>query len=383
MPPKKPLPLSSPKVTVELLTPKKGGAVDGKLLEFVVRDGHLEVMNSVRRVILSEVVTVAPRYDQYRQDAPEHNDVLITLNTTVLHDQIMGHRISMLPIHMGVDKLAAHQRGDLRFEIDVVNNSSESIDVTTRDVVVYDANDSPLNAEQRDMLLPPDAVTGDHPIILRLKPNKSDAFKATFYGRRGIARDNAQWCAASTCAFMFKVDPELADEALSTKLAVKDCNEKEVREQHETLEKFRHFKTDALGDPSEISMKIESECGLSATEIVVQALDVLLLKCDLFASKMTVVSSHPDDPALFLCKLTDEDHTFGNLYQAQCYRLYPERVEYIGYYVPHPLEREVVFKIKLAAETPDMDAFFKDSIHEIRTHIEDLKTKFERATGIA
>ena len=353
-----------------------------KRIKFVMHDGHLEVANALRRVILAEIPTIAPKYDQYHSEDHAVNDIFITTNTTVLHDQIMGHRISMLPIHMGFSAISKHERGDLRFEIDAVNNSNEPLDITTQDVIVYDSTGSPLNASQRDILLPPDAVTGDYPIITRLKPNKSDAFKCTFYARRGVARENARWCAASTCSMMNVVDEEAAMLAMNKKLEVLGSDEKEIREQHETIEKYRSFKKDALGDPSEIEFDVESECGLTGADIVVNAMDVILDKFSAFRGKLTVVGAHPEDAALFVLSLVDEDHTFGNLYQALCFRMYPDRIPYVGYYMPHPLERKITIKLKLASGKDDLEKFLSESVEGMSAHIQGLRDSFTQEVGL-
>ena len=355
-----------------------------KSLKFELHYANLEVANALRRVILAEVPTIAPKYDQYNLENPLLNDVFIKKNTTVLHDQIMGHRISMLPIHMGRDAITSHERDDFKFVLNVTNEGSVPMNVTTKDIVVFDRDGSPLNDMQRDLLFPPDAVTLDHPIIARLKPN-GDTFNCEFYGRRGVARDNARWCAASTCAFQNVVDDSLALRDLEQKIAaMKNGEETDIREQHHSIDRHRCFKVDPMGDPAEIAFHIESECGMTSAEIVISAFDVIIGKLVDFPNKIKIDKSHPEDPSFFMVTLSDEDHSMGNMYQAMCYRLFPD-IEYIGYYMPHPLERNIVLKIKLGKDSgeKELEEFLVRSRQDIEDHVRNIRNLFAEATGIA
>lgn len=357
--------------------------VSDRDVEFIARDCHLEVMNSLRRVILSEVETVAAQYDQYNMGDSGKNDIFIIENTTVLHDQIMGHRISLLPVHMTYDKIKNHARDDYKFVLNTKNETNAPIYVTSGDVVIYDKDASPLNQQQRDALLPPDYITGDYPIIARLKPG--EVFKAEFYARRGVAIDHARFSPVSTCAYMNVVDSSAAEADIVASLEGQDDDKmKEIREQHETLKKYRIFKKDSLGDARETRFLIESECGMSACDIVLAAFDVIIEKINRMDSpdklrvvKVTELNNDSKD-VLYELELLDEDHTMGNLYQALCYRFY-EDIEYIGYNVPHPLERKVKFKIKMDAKK-DLDSFVVKSRKDILAHVEQLRYLFAEAT---
>lgn len=360
-----------------------GRVAPEKSIKFVLVGCHLELANALRRVILAEVVTVAPKYDQYNQEDPTKNDVIVTVNTTALHDQIMGHRISMLPIHMSAVQIADHERSHLKFVIDSTNSQDLPMDVTTKDVKIYDADGSPLPAARRATFLPPDPFTGDYPIVARLKP--SEVLKAEFYARRGVARENARWAAASTCAFAFVVDEDIAEADLSARLAkaASDADAKDVREHHASIDRQRCFEVDDLGDPLKVSLHVESECGLSAADVVLSAFDVLLGKIDALRTKLRVEGAHPDDPAFFNLSLSDEDHTMGNMYQALCFRFYPDELDYVGYMMPHPLQRNIVFKIKLGAAASSIEDFLEKSIADIRAHVSKVKQLFSEAVGMS
>ena len=364
-----------------------GKKMPEKSIKFVVVGGTLEVANTLRRILLSEVVTVAPVYDQYNLQDPSKNDVVITANTTALHDQIMGVRISMIPIHMSRIRISTHERSELKFVLDSVNKKDLPVDVTTEDVKIYDADGSPLPTAQTSTYLPPDPFTGDYPIIARLKP--LEVFKAEFYGRRTIARENPRCSPVSTCAMSYVVDEKLAKADLDARLAAEPPeNHDQIREHHRSIDRQRCYQVDEIGEALEIAFHVESECGMSAADVVLSAFDVMLGKIDALERNMRVRGAHKDDPAFFHVDLEDEDHSMGNLYQAMCFRLYPKELDYIGYMMPHPQVRHVVFKIKLARgeeggedEETRLDAFLARSRGDIRAHVERVRQTFSEAVG--
>lgn len=384
-----------------------------KKIVFIARHCHLEVVNALRRVILAEVVTVAPRYDQYNAEDPSKNDIFIKENTTVLHDQIMGHRLSLIPIHLSSSAIKKHNRDDYRFLLEAKNETNVPVYATTGEVVIYDSDKSPLNKGRRDSLLPPDPITGDYPIIARLKPG--EVFKVEFYARRGVGIEHARFSPVSTCAFMNVVDEIEAEADLAKALTEVPTGDEaklqEIRDNHATLKKFRFFKKDSRGDPCETRFLVESECGMSAAEIVIEAFDVLIRKIQSMDSPeiFRLVKESPDksrfvqesldksedksedksqesdksqEPKMYEFELLGEDHTMGNMYQALCYRFYDKNVlSYIGYHMPHPLERKIVFKIKLKSGE-NIDSFLSKSRIDAISHLEKIKSLFAEETGL-
>ena len=69
----------------------------GKKLDFEIRDVDVSIVNALRRVILAEYPTVAIAFDPYDSS---QNDINIKINTTALHNEFTGHRISLVPVHM-------------------------------------------------------------------------------------------------------------------------------------------------------------------------------------------------------------------------------------------------------------------------------------------
>lgn len=352
---------------------------NGKLAQFVIKDLDLAVVNAARRVILSEIPNVAISFDAYK---PELNDIDILKNESALHNEFLGHRISLIPLCFDAATIETFDPMQFTFTLHVKNELDRPIDVTTKDIqVMYNApngehtilgvaNMAPQ--QLRDTIFPVDDITGDPILITRLKPDvnhskQGEELHVTFRARKGIARTHARWSPVSLCTYEFVVDEEEAakakDALLASDEAKQDAKQKAILlNRFETLDRQRYYKKNAKHEPSEFKFSVESECRMSPVYIVNKAWDVLLAKIDRLIRALA-----EDDPDPSVCKLDrindlddfyawsiyDEDHTIGNLLQSLMFNMLipAKRIEYIGYHQPHPLERYIVVKIKFTTET--------------------------------
>lgn len=390
----------------------------GKNMTFEMHDVDVSVVNALRRVIVAEVVTVAPHHNPMY---PDDTDINILKNTTVLHDQIMGHRVSIVPVHLDRESIDNFSPRNYSFVIDRTNTTLEAMDITSEDIVVMDADGSPLKPAEKKKMFPPDPITGDYVLIARLKPRvmkagvmltEGDTFHCEFRVRRGTGQQHARWSPVSTCYFVNIVDEAEADRVLRDKTKkLLDGHDEEytqgkmlqeelakTREQHATLERQRCYLKNAKGEPSAFRFFIESECGLTAKDILLSAFDILINKLASLRSKMRVKplsaaspsssSFSPDVGELTMAttvviSLTGEDHTMGNLYQSLVYSRFivgsSTKLSSIGYYVPHPLEQEVVFKLGFTDALADEQAlwtFIDETVVDLDAHIRSIKSAF-------
>ncbi len=61
-------------------------------------------------------------------------DIKIEVNTSELHNEFLGHRLSLLPIHYPPRDISTYVKDKYDFILDVTNKGNESIDVTTKDI---------------------------------------------------------------------------------------------------------------------------------------------------------------------------------------------------------------------------------------------------------
>ena len=62
---------------------------------FHIADIDLSIVNSIRRIVLAEVPSIAVTFDPLTDKNP---DITFVTNKTSLHNEYLGHRISLIPM---------------------------------------------------------------------------------------------------------------------------------------------------------------------------------------------------------------------------------------------------------------------------------------------
>jgi DNA-directed RNA polymerase subunit L/DNA-directed RNA polymerase alpha subunit len=335
---------------------------------FTIKDAHVGVVNALRRVILSDIPNVAVGFDAYHE---EKNDCVFHVNTTSLHNEFLGHRLSLIPIYLPPDVIDGYDGEQYRFIIDVKNTGNEVMLVTSEHIKIIKADGRELTKEERDVIFPPDPITGDFILITKLRPNLFDLdsgehLHVEFRARKGIAKQNAAWCPVSLCSYKFVVDEAEATRALTEKLAsITDADERDKAVKlFNTLDKQRYYFKNANGDPTHFRFSMESECALTPTYLFDKAFDVLvgILQQAVSPEKYSVHSVN-EEQHLYVVTIDEEDHTLGNLLQVLIYEEFIKTkkrgVTYAGYNVPHPLEARIQLKMKFDTDM-DVPEFLRE-----------------------
>eukprot|EP00758_Cryptobia_borreli_P003663 Tbor_TRINITY_DN3898_c0_g1::TRINITY_DN3898_c0_g1_i1::g.5560::m.5560/K03027/RPC40, POLR1C; DNA-directed RNA polymerases I and III subunit RPAC1 len=217
-------------------------------VSFEVKDISAPIANLIRRAILTEVPTMA--FDR----------ILIEKNDGVVLDELLSHRIGMLPLVAPVDAFkfisvfdvlgsgAGHTTGGmplptvegtsgagglrlqcpdpskmLMFELDVVGDRSKAI------TVVYSSQlkwvplpNSPQTSwkEGEDVYV----VHGDVPLA-KLGPGQRIQLKA--FAIKGIGKSHTKWSPASACFYRFNVQIRIDNAVLRSAVAAKMAAERE------------------------------------------------------------------------------------------------------------------------------------------------------------
>lgn len=352
---------------------------------FDVTDVDVSIVNAIRRSILADVETAVLYYDATK---PESSTVQMIQNTGSLHNEFLGHRLTLIPLCFDEDQLYDIKRNgaSYRFQLKVQNTGKDIVSVHTDQFVVYSPNGDILTDQERDKILPADAFTKDHVLITRLKPHTSDVTKGEAlhvegFPKVGRGAQNACWSPVSQCTFCNKIDDAAAQVAFETWIAsvTEKRNKKVSEEEHEEYRRRffindaqRHFFTDERGDPRVFTFSIESACGLRPTFLVFEALRLLHTKLaalarrlvptdaavDVEDAKSVTVSRSAAVDGLWEVCVASEGHTLGNLVQSMLYRKFaPETYTYVGYHQSHPLEESVIFKLRPAVAALDELAF--------------------------
>lgn len=356
----------------------------GKTITFDINDVDVGIVNSIRRVILSEIPNVGISFDTHDADK---NDVNFIENTSSLHNEFMGHRLSMLPLHFNEMEIASHEPAKYKFVIKVQNTGTETIDVTTEDIVIMDEHDEMYPLAFHDAIFPKSDITGDPILITRLKPNnynqaQGEKLHVEFVSRVAIAKEHSRFSPVSTCAFYNKVDDEKAKTALDEAIANAPKDKVvSIEKQFQIHDRFRHFSKNEYDEPNAFCFTIESECRLTPDSLFLKAIDVL-------TERLTNILEREDkykvdlidkDKNLYGITLLQEDHTTGNLLQVMMYKMYvrdTSKLQYVGYHLVHPLHSEIVLKIMFSEETTlqDVHSFLKDTIDAMNVELRSLKS---------
>lgn len=320
-------------------------------IQFVIKDIDLSIVNSIRRIILSEVPIIGCYFDAYDF---ENNDIKIIKNTTVLHNEITSHRISLIPMYFDENELHEFNEEKYKFTINKKNNTTNVLNITTNDIEIFNKDDVKYDSNFHSRIFPKNDITNNHILITKLKPNlyntnDGEELNVEFKCRIGIGKLHARWCPTSLCCFENVVDEEQAEIEFNNKF--KDTSE--LRAEFNSLEKYRYFKKNKYDEPCEFLFKIESECGLSPEYIIFKALVILMRKFQYFITTLeNSITQINNIDNFYQITILDEDHTLLNPLQCLIYnntiRKNNKILDYIGYYQLHPLDNKMIVKLKFS-----------------------------------
>jgi DNA-directed RNA polymerase subunit L len=356
-------------------------ALIGSVFKDVTRESHLVLRfrmeptivgyaNTLRRTMITDVETVAFRANI--DDKGATTDVKVTKNSTPMSNEMLAHRISLIPIHVS-DPLNWDPDA-YTFSMDISNDSPDPMDIFAGNISVYKNR----GAEKAPLLIPsvkffhPDPVTHDTSLItvLKGKGTLQGVESVAFTARATVGTGREHTCfmpVTSRCAYGYTADddPEHKKEIFTQwltkykKMSVTDLESDserkgELEREFETMEVQRCYKTDERGEPNSFDFIVESVGVLDPKYIVARAIDILQAKLLRYASIDSGdlpegLKIRPADARMKGFDLTfqHEDHTLGNLLQTWMEQNLQDsgEITFVGYKVPHPLRDEMVLRV--------------------------------------
>lgn len=345
-----------------------------------IKDVDLSIVNAIRRVVLSEVPNVGFVFDP--EDLSDDEKLInVIQNDTPLHNELIQQRIALVPIHVSVKELENWDPEEYRFEIEKSNPSNSLLPVYTRDIVVYDRDNIP-RPEMAKRFFPADTITKDHILLTKLKPVTGAKLHVSAKAITNIAKNFASFGLVSNCSVEFVVNEGDAKKQLALFLEEHKNKDSVANLTHKfnSLERERHYERNQYREPNHVIFRMVSECSIPCTYILSHAIGVIKSKIVAFQNSDYGVLRTDN---LFTVVVNGETHTLGNLFQTLCFNHYIRnnndnenfQIKYIGYNVPHPLEKIVVFKIKgdKLVDVETVQAFVThatDVIYKILTNFE-------------
>lgn len=378
---------------------------------FRLTNTNVTIANTLRRAILTQVPTVGFRTEPY-----DKSEVIITANTTPLVNEMIAHRIGMIPIN--ADPLTFNP--DLyTFELDIENKSKEILDVCAKDIKVFMRNpdnalDAPLQVDSAQFFRP-DPITGDTILITRLRPQWNPTApheRLAFRARASISvgTENIRWSPVSQASYEYTrtMDETRINEVFTRWLAnykkiddlssIDAARREELIAEFRTMEIQRAYVTDGAGNPNDFTFHVES-IGIQAIPKIV---DAALASCDVLVSKyMDIDGKVPDNVRVTVGSsrfpsiefmFTHEGHTLGNLLESwlidhEVSDVPTATVTYAGYKVPHPLRPEMFVRIGVKEDsTPELQqqtarAAIAKACRALRAEFRELRASWAELFG--
>ena len=333
---------------------------------------HVTTVNALRRQILAAIPTVG-----FKTEPPEASDVHITTNTTPLVNEMLMHRIGMIPL--AVADVSTFNPEDYEFRLNIENVGKSLVNVSAADfsVVKTATTELPESILTTADYFPADPITAKTPLITVLRPrynldSPSEKLIIRAKASIGTGRDNMRYSAVSQCSYEYTLDTDKARQNgmfakwLETSKKVPDSSAitperlGELRREFDCLEVQRCYLQNEKGEPYDFMFHIESvgvhscprivELGLKACEDIVTPYTTLNtdmpenITISTPANRMAVADT---EDAVYEFTFRKEEHTLGNLLQTFLIERHVEgtevpRIKYAGYKVPHPLKQEMV-----------------------------------------
>jgi len=335
------------------------------IMSFTLSGTDLSVANAIRRSMLSDIPTVVFR------TFGEHVDVAFSVNTSRLNNEILGQRLSCIPIHISPD-YAEHDTDDLLLVVEE-ENSTDVIQIITTDnfrIQLISTGEDLSKEKCRAIFKPFVSPTGDDYYIqfARLRPRISAeipgerlAFKCKF--SIGTASENSMFNVVGTCAYGMTVDDARASIQLEEKVqkwksagmtddvvARESANWELLDKKRITLKNSFDFVVGTVGP-------------IPNSDIVSIACRTLIQRCRLIIGAITdgsmiTSSAETSNNSTVEYTLENEDYTIGSVLNYLLYQNYYEgsaTINFCGFKKMHPHDTHSIIRL-MFKETDDVSS---------------------------
>ena len=342
--------------------------LDERTHAFTLSPIHVTYANTLRRLILTGVETVAFRSDMTSTGST--TDVVVKRNDTPMTNEMLADRIGLIPIH--VTEPLTWKDDKYTFTLKVAGSKDNTTYVKSGDFQVKEivpTEDEPVKVET-EKFFPPNPITGDTCLIATLQPGSGPTqqfIEIEAKATKGTGREHARFSPVSQCSYEYSPDenPQRIEEMFQTWLnvakkagGVEKGSERynELRREFNTMQIKRCYKIDEKNEPYSFDFTVETAGVLSVPYIVERACEVGQNMCSRYVNvekelpAEVTVSSADSRIIGFDFLIRGQDHTLGNLLQTWLVENHIQgdatpKVTYAGYSVPHPLRDEMILRI--------------------------------------
>lgn len=329
-------------------------------MSFDIKNVDNSLVNSLRRFMIGEFKTYG-----LKTDYQEESGLIIHENTGALHNEFLTHRIGLIPVN--TKHIKDINVNNYVFQLQVENNESNIIDVTTRDFKVFYNDNGEMKRLDTDDFFKPDPLSGDYILITKLRPsNNNNIEKIDLETKLNYSNgeENSRYAPVSKATFHNLKDDTKIKEKLQelfkeeedkkgTKLSEQE--KQKIKNRFDNFEAFRYYQLDDKGEPNAFHFEIESIGVYTCKEIFHYSINYFKDKLDTFNKYLQEENNEYinfiESPTIMNAldiEIMNEGHTLGNLLQSYLIYNYVDtnKLNYVGYTIIHPLQKKMIFRIQ-------------------------------------
>jgi DNA-directed RNA polymerase subunit L len=308
----------------------------GPILTFKVLNVDVSIVNSIRRVILTEIPTLVFR------GFPHHsNKINIRKNNTKFNNEYLKHRISCVPIDIKDEAEFENIKNNYEIRVSVVNKENKTVYVTTENFLLFNKQ---TDKEIKDKgLFKPDPISNEYIPICCLMPRISDTdepeeLTMTIDFDIGIAKEDSCWNVVSKCMYINVPDD--------------DAIEKEAKKfQKEDEKDFRLLDAQRIFIPNQYLMSVETIGVFDNESIVIKACEYIKMRLNelsTFLHKEGRLSEpsyvkdkyglfeEPSSEGMYYLRIENDDYTIGKLMEKYLYYMFGDKIYFVSFKKEHP-----------------------------------------------
>jgi DNA-directed RNA polymerase alpha subunit len=298
---------------------------EGDVYTFTLSGLNVSLANALRRTVLADIKTLVFYTENYKD-----NECTIHDNTTRLHNEILKHRLSCIPIH---EPDLSILPGNYVMELDMQNETENMTIVTTEHFKIRNkTNGNYLTETEQHRIFPANSKTNQYIDFVRLRPRIGDSIpgehiKLTAEFSTHTARENSMFNVVSKCSYGNTIDVTKANsiwEDHKQKLIEESMTKDEIEMQENNfriLDMQRHFVPDSFDFVVQTLGVFENKDIVKKACIVLQNKLVELVK-NIDSDTIPILNSETTIDFCFDIILENEDYTIGKVLEYILYEKY-------------------------------------------------------------
>jgi len=298
---------------------------EGDVYTFTLSGLNVSLANALRRTVLADIKTLVFYTENYKD-----NECAIDTNTTRLHNEILKHRLSCIPIH---EPDLSILPGNYVMELDMQNDTENMMIVTSEHFKIRNkTNGNYLTETEQHRIFPANPKTNQYIDFVRLRPRIGDSIpgehiKLTAEFSTHTARENSMFNVVSKCSYGNTIDVTKANsiwEDHKQKLINDDMTKDEIEMQENNfriLDMQRHFVPDSFDFIVQTLGVFENKDIVKKACIVLQNKLVELVK-NIDSDTIPILNSETTIDFCFDIILENEDYTIGKVLEYILYEKY-------------------------------------------------------------